>query len=154
MKRRALCIAVLIILSIFSINGEEKIQLLLAVDSSDFKNQLADEVSKLAEADSFIVTQKESVKKIKNWFLDEYDALIVINRGTAGHMNRPLIKVLEESNYPPMVIVTSYASPKTSKDNYGEYSDVDGITTASLKNTSDISELARQVIVLLKEALQ
>jgi hypothetical protein len=154
MRKKIFIIGVLMVLSVFSITAEERIKLLIAVDSSNFKDNLAAEITELVEAELFEVTIKESVKKIKEWPLNEYGAVIVINRGTAGHMNRTLIKVLEEGNYPPMVIVTSYGNAKKSKDNYGEYSNVDGISTASLKNTSEISEMAREVVVLLKEVLQ
>lgn len=153
MRNKIFIIVILMVLSVFSITAEEQIQLLLLVDSSNFKDNLAAEITELVEAELFELTIKESVKKIKELPLNEYGAVIVINRGTAGRMNRTLIKVLEEGNNPPMVIVTSYGNSKNSKDNYGEYSNVDGISTASLKNTSDISEMAREVVVLLKELL-
>lgn len=153
MRKKIFIIAVLMVLSVFSITAEERIQLLLAVDSSDFKDNLASEISELLESDHFDVTIKESVKKIKEWSLNEYEAVIVINRGTAGSMNRTLIKVLEEGDTPPMVIVTSYGNPKKSKDDYGEYSNIDGLSTASLKNISDISDMAKEVVVMLQELL-
>lgn len=154
MKIKSLCLTVIFFGSLFSLQAAEKADILIAVDSSEFKSELSKEINDLAEAESYTITLRESVKKIRDWELDEFDAVITINRGTAGRMNRKLIKVLEGGNYPPMVIITSYADPGSSKDNYAAYNSVDGITTASLTDSNEIKELAEEIILRIKELLE
>lgn len=154
MKQKILCIAFLLSVSLFFLSADEKVKLLIAVDPSDFKTKLSDEVITLAKAEGFEVTIRESVKKIQGWSLEEFDALIVINTGMAGRMNRKLTKVLEGGEHPAMAIVTSYGDPKSSKDNYNAYDGVDGLSTASLKSNTDISRLASEILAKVRNLLK
>jgi len=149
-----LCVIVVMLMSIFTVAADESRKVLLAVDSSEFKDQLAYEITDLAESEQFKVSVLNSVKKIKDKPLDEYAAVVVLNRGMAGHMNRNLIKLLKEGDYPGMVIITTYAEPGKSKDRYEDYREVDGISTASLKTDSDISKMAQDVLISLKKILR
>jgi len=154
MKIKSLCITLFLFGSIFLLQAAEDVNLLIAVDSSEFKTELSQQILDLADAESYNVTVWESVKTIQGRDLGEFDAVIAINRATVGRMNRKLIKVLEEGRYPSMVIVTSYGDPETSKDDYSAYNAVDGITTASLKNSSEIKDLAQEIFSRVQELLK
>ena len=149
LKKGLLITGILFLMNSMMIAQESK-PVLLLWDSSNFKDQLAEEIIAIAEDSGVELELEDSASSIQKLSLMDYSGIIVLNRGTIGKMNRKVTKVLEERDtLPPMVIVTTFAHPSGKKNQLEPYPMVDGITSASLKEDDEIQALAEEVFAFL-----
>jgi hypothetical protein len=120
---------------------------LLVWDSSNFKDELADEIQQAAENEGLVIDVEDSIKFLKNVDPTEYTGIVIINTGMAGRMRGKVRTFLDSSpELPATVVVTTFGSPSTSKDSENLHPSVDALTTASLSAADEIRNLARKII--------
>ena len=121
--------------------------MLLVWDSSKFKDQLVLEIQEIAEEAGMVLEVEGSTKLLKNVDPTEYSGIIIINTGMVGQMKGKVRDFLEDSaELPPTIVVTTFGAKTTSDVFDNPHPSVDALTTASLSDADEITELAQLVV--------